>query len=137
LQRRCIDAAVMIIAESGLASLSLREVARRTGVTHQAPYRHFPTRVDLLVAIALEGYALLSEQQAGPLPDPADMHRDEVMASTQEMAVSRSSLRKAVRRLEQSGLLMIVPNRGVFVLDSAALAPYRDVETTPGPVASS
>lgn len=80
LRRELIDAAVSLIAENGLGSLSLREVARKTGVTHQAPYRHFPTRADLLVAIALEGYALLGERQAGPLPDPADMPRDEAMA---------------------------------------------------------
>jgi len=82
LRRDLIDAAVSLIAENGLGSLSLREVARKTGVTHQAPYRHFPTRADLLVAIALEGYTLLGERQTGQLPDLTDMHRDEAMAPT-------------------------------------------------------
>jgi DNA-binding GntR family transcriptional regulator len=37
------------------------------------------------------------------------------LALAQQMQVSRSALREAVRRLEQSGLVTIIPNRGVFV----------------------
>lgn len=76
-----MDAAVSLIAEHGLDSLSLREVARRTGVTHQAPYRHFPTRADLLTAIALEGYTLLGERQVSILSDPVGtLDEDEEIA---------------------------------------------------------
>src|SRR5438067_1625549 len=45
----------------GAAPLSLREVARRAGVSHQAPYHHFPSREHLLAAIAVEGFELLGE----------------------------------------------------------------------------
>lgn len=37
------------------------------------------------------------------------------LALAQQMQISRSALREAVRRLEQSGLVTIIPNRGVFV----------------------
>jgi AcrR family transcriptional regulator len=45
-----------LLEKEGLAALSLREVARRAGVSHNAPYRHFPDRDSLLAALAEEGY---------------------------------------------------------------------------------
>ncbi|MCA9649634.1 MAG: TetR/AcrR family transcriptional regulator [Myxococcales bacterium] len=56
LRAAVIRAAVELIAERGHAKLSLRECARRAGVSHAAPYRHFPTKDALLVAIAAEGF---------------------------------------------------------------------------------
>ncbi len=41
-----------MLAEHPAHDLSLREVARRAGVSHAAPYRHFPDRGDFLVALA-------------------------------------------------------------------------------------
>lgn len=45
-----------ILEKEGLAELKLREVARRAGVSHNAPYRHFPDRDSLLAALAAEGF---------------------------------------------------------------------------------
>ncbi|OGA59886.1 MAG: hypothetical protein A3F77_04325 [Betaproteobacteria bacterium RIFCSPLOWO2_12_FULL_67_28] len=42
-----------------MAKLSLREAARLVGVSHNAPYRHFPDRESLLAALAAEGFAAL------------------------------------------------------------------------------
>ena len=42
-----------MIAEQGIEGLSLRDVARKLGVSHQAPYRHYPSRDHLLAAIML------------------------------------------------------------------------------------
>src|SRR6266478_9649084 len=39
-----LQAAIQLIAEVGPAAFPLREVARRAGVSHDAPYRHFPDR---------------------------------------------------------------------------------------------
>lgn len=50
-----------MLAETGPAALSLREVARRLGVSHNAPYRHFETREALLAAIAASGFDALAE----------------------------------------------------------------------------
>jgi AcrR family transcriptional regulator len=51
LKEACLRAAREAIAEEGVEQLSLREVARRLGVSHQAPYRHYPTRDHLLVEV--------------------------------------------------------------------------------------
>jgi AcrR family transcriptional regulator len=45
-----------MLEKEGLERLSLREVARRAGVSHNAPYRHFPDRDSLLAALAAEGF---------------------------------------------------------------------------------
>ncbi|MGD0145106.1 MAG: TetR/AcrR family transcriptional regulator, partial [Rhizomicrobium sp.] len=53
------DAARAILEEEGLAGLSLRAVARRAGVSHAAPYRHYSNHEALLVELAIEGFAEL------------------------------------------------------------------------------
>ena len=61
-----------ILAERGdVAELSLREVARRAGVSAMAPYRHFPDKAALLAAIAAVGFQRLTAAQV-----EADAHRD-------------------------------------------------------------
>lgn len=55
-----LAAAVVLIEEGGVAGLSLRECARRAGVSHAAPYRHFASKGELLWAIAQEGFAMLA-----------------------------------------------------------------------------
>jgi len=70
LRRALLDAAWRLVAEKGLAALTLREVARAAGVSHAAPYHHFPTRTALLDALAEEGFAgldrAMAEAKAGP-----------------------------------------------------------------------
>lgn len=51
LKEACVRAAHEVIAEHGIEALSLREVARKLGVSHQAPYRHYPTRDHLLAEV--------------------------------------------------------------------------------------
>jgi AcrR family transcriptional regulator len=48
LREACIVAAQEVIAECGIENLSLRDVARKLGVSHQAPYKHYPSRDHLL-----------------------------------------------------------------------------------------
>lgn len=60
LRRALLTASVELIVERGLDALSLREVARRAGVSAAAPYHHFATREELLVALSLEGFATLA-----------------------------------------------------------------------------
>ncbi|NBW48745.1 MAG: TetR/AcrR family transcriptional regulator [Betaproteobacteria bacterium] len=51
LKEACIQAAREVIAEHGVEGLSMRDVARKLSVSHQAPYRHFPSRDHLLAEI--------------------------------------------------------------------------------------
>jgi len=61
LREALLQAAIQLIAEVGPAGFTLREVARRAGVSHNAPYRHFPDREDLLAAVAAQGFRELKE----------------------------------------------------------------------------
>ena len=60
LPRALIAAALELIDEVGPGALSLREVARRAGVSHGAPAHHFGDKAGLLTAIAAEGYDLIA-----------------------------------------------------------------------------
>jgi AcrR family transcriptional regulator len=59
LRARVLAAAVDLIEQRGLAALSMREVARVAGVSHQAPYHHFPDREAILAGVAEEGFSKL------------------------------------------------------------------------------
>lgn len=51
LKEACVIAARQVIADEGLENLSLREVARKLGVSHQSPYRHYENRDALLIEV--------------------------------------------------------------------------------------
>jgi len=56
-----LKSASKILEKQGISGLSLRAAARRAGVSHNAPYRHFPDRESLLAGIAAEGFSMLAE----------------------------------------------------------------------------
>ena len=62
LRRSLIDAALAMVTEEQDWTFSLREVARRAGVSHNAPYNHFADKRDLLAAVAATGFTLLGER---------------------------------------------------------------------------
>jgi AcrR family transcriptional regulator len=51
-----LNASLQLMNEGGLGSLSMREVARRAGVSHQAPYHYFQDREAILAELAGEGF---------------------------------------------------------------------------------
>jgi AcrR family transcriptional regulator len=59
-----VEAAAQLAAERGVAALSLREAARRAGVSPAAPYHYFADKSALLAAVAEEGFRLFDETQA-------------------------------------------------------------------------
>jgi len=62
LRQALLDMVLTMLAERGdAAEVTLREVARRIGVSHNAPYRHFADKDALLAAVATEGFLLLSK----------------------------------------------------------------------------
>lgn len=65
LRSAVLRAAGKVLEKEGFTSLSLRDLARRAGVSHNAPYRHFPDRDSLLAAVAAEGFQMLGEAMRG------------------------------------------------------------------------
>ncbi|BCB85249.1 TetR/AcrR family transcriptional regulator [Phytohabitans suffuscus] len=61
LRRALLAAAAEAIAETGPAALSLRDLARRAGVSHAAPAHHFGDKAGLLTALAIEGFNRLAD----------------------------------------------------------------------------
>ena len=55
-----LEAGVALIGNVGPKGFTIREVARRAGVSHNAPYRHFRDKEELLAAIAAEGFERLT-----------------------------------------------------------------------------
>ena len=61
LREQVVAASLTLIEEQGIAALSLREVARRAGVSHQAPYHHFGSKDALVAELVGRGFTRLSE----------------------------------------------------------------------------
>ena len=52
----CLAEALKVIETDGVEALSMREVARRLGISHQAPYKHFKSRDHILAEIVARAY---------------------------------------------------------------------------------
>ena len=72
LQEVLLDAAISLISEVGPAGFTLREVARRAGVSHNAPYRHFRDKDALLAEVAAQGYKELAKAMTQAADRQAD-----------------------------------------------------------------
>ena len=60
LRRALLEAATSQIAQTGIADLSLRALARATAVSHAAPTHHFGDKRGLLTALAVQGHHWLA-----------------------------------------------------------------------------
>jgi len=85
LRETLLKAALGLISEVGPTAFTLREVARRAGVSHNAPYRHFRDREELMAAVSTEGYGELTR--------------------TMQQAVEHES--KSLARLKKAGLAYV------------------------------
>src|SRR5467141_550049 len=65
LRTALLRAAGKRMEKQGITSLSVREAARRVGVSHNAPYRHFADREALLAALAAQGFEMLGQAMRG------------------------------------------------------------------------
>lgn len=61
LREALLAAAIQLIGEAGPKGFTLRELARRAGVSHNAPYRHFASKEDLIAAVQAQGFEELDE----------------------------------------------------------------------------
>jgi AcrR family transcriptional regulator len=76
LKRALTEAALGLVTEKGPKGFTLREVARRAGVSAAAPYRHFSDKTQLLAAVATEGFIQLHETlSAVATTEKADLTR--------------------------------------------------------------
>src|SRR5262249_57744023 len=86
-------------AEEGREGLPLRAIARRAGVSHGAPLRHFPTLAALLSALAADGFVRLAATIDAALAaaDAAAEARGAPLSARSRLAVSgRAYLRFAL-----------------------------------------
>src|SRR5947208_16933585 len=65
LRAALLRAAGKRLEKQGITALSMREAARRVGVSHSAPYRHFADREALLAALAAQGFEMLGQTMRG------------------------------------------------------------------------
>jgi AcrR family transcriptional regulator len=80
LRRVLIDAALQLVGEGGPEAVSVREAARRAGVSPGAPFRHFPSRDALMNAVAEEAQRRFRTEieaalAAAPASDPLGRFR--------------------------------------------------------------
>lgn len=94
------SASLELIESEGLAALSMREVARRAGVSHQAPYHHFADREAILAALVLEGFTDLASRLDTAL---AGATKDDVAA-----AVRRAGVAYVQFALDRPGLFKVM-----------------------------
>ncbi|MFE2189105.1 TetR/AcrR family transcriptional regulator [Streptomyces sp. NPDC059455] len=98
LRSRLVDVGVELVDEEGVGALSLREIARRAGVSHGAPRRYFPTHLSLLSAIARRGFESLAAQAGAAI------------------AAHESDPRAQLTALARTWLDFALTNRGMFEL---------------------
>ncbi|WP_406200144.1 TetR/AcrR family transcriptional regulator [Streptomyces europaeiscabiei] len=78
LRSRLVDVGVELVTAEGVQALSLREIARRAGVSHGAPRRYFPTHLELLSAIARRGFEELAAKGAEALGEGTASPREQI-----------------------------------------------------------
>lgn len=87
LRSTLVEAAAAMIAETGVAGVTMRGLAQRVGVSRTAPYRHFADKAALLAAVAEEGFrrmtARVQAAQEGDAVDAAQVFLNVCVAYVQ------------------------------------------------------
>jgi AcrR family transcriptional regulator len=83
LRNALISIATELLAEDGLHALSLRKMAQRAGVSHNAPYMHFTDKEAVLVAIAEEGFRLLAVDVESAIAQSGSSTREQLIVASQ------------------------------------------------------
>ncbi|MEV7192985.1 TetR/AcrR family transcriptional regulator [Streptomyces sp. NPDC093510] len=110
LRARLVDVGVELVEAEGVQALTLREIARRAGVSHGAPRRHFPTHVALLSAIARRGFAELAAEAGRAVGRGGEDAGEGVGAE------GPLDARTQLRGLSRAYLDFAVTHRGMFEL---------------------
>ena len=110
------------LREQGLEGLSLRELARQTGVSHGAPRRHFADRQALLDALAESGFARLGAQLRDAADGAGEGYEARLRATATayvRFAISDAALLElmfAGKQREQAGALHQAADRAFSVI---------------------
>ncbi|MET9736021.1 TetR/AcrR family transcriptional regulator [Streptomyces sp. NPDC006458] len=141
LRARLVEVGVELVAHEGAQALTLREIARRAGVSHGAPRRHFPTHLELLSAIARRGFADLAGHTAPALADEKAGPREQIAAVAHcyvEFALANPGMYELMFRhdLLESGHLGLrdtsLPLFAALAERVAAVRPDADARTVAG-----
>jgi AcrR family transcriptional regulator len=98
-RKRVLDAARMLLAEHGL-DVHMERIARAAGVGVGTVYRNFPTKGDLLQALADERFAFFAEQARAALEDPDAWHGfGELMRECARVTAEDRALSEAMDQL--------------------------------------
>ncbi|NEZ55418.1 TetR/AcrR family transcriptional regulator [Leptolyngbyaceae cyanobacterium CCMR0082] len=83
LRNTLLAIAAELLAEDGVHALSLRKMAKRAGVSHNAPYMHFADKEAVLAAIAEEGFRLLTIDVESAISQAKNSTRQKLIAASQ------------------------------------------------------
>ncbi|QSB14844.1 TetR/AcrR family transcriptional regulator [Natronosporangium hydrolyticum] len=70
-RRALLAAAAALLDSGGLDAVTLRAVGARAGVTRGAPYRHFPDKESLLIAVGTQAWDTLGDRMQALRADPS------------------------------------------------------------------
>ncbi|WP_448005784.1 TetR/AcrR family transcriptional regulator [Agromyces bauzanensis] len=126
LRETLLEAAVAAIEQDGVARLSLRDLARRVGVSHAAPAHHFGDREGLFTAIATDGFARLATvlEQAGD--DFREVGVAYVRFATSERGRYEVMFRPDLHRRDDPELAAAMDRAGDVLRSGAAAEPGDD-----------
>lgn len=83
LRNTLLAIATELLAEDGVHALSLRKMAKRAGVSHNAPYMHFADKEAVLAAIAEEGFRLLTIDVESAIAQAENNTRQKLIVASQ------------------------------------------------------
>ncbi|MFD6095479.1 TetR/AcrR family transcriptional regulator [Nocardiopsis flavescens] len=119
LRRAVIDAALEATRESGPTGWSLRELARRAGVSHAAPAHHFGDKAGVLAAVAAEGFGLFADAlEAAASGGPQETGLAYIRFALAHRPHFEVMFRPELYRLDDPGLLAARARAGAVLADS-------------------
>ena len=131
LRRALISAAIDILESEGVTALTLRRVARETGVSQAAPYTHFRDKTDLLTAVCINGTHWFGEYMKREADGKtgadylAGLASGHIHFATEHPALFRlMSTRDVAESLDESGRIPEIFHEGYRILaEGLATAP--------------
>ena len=106
LKYKILKASLDLLEEGDVSALSMREVARRAGVSHQAPYHYFADREAILAELVRDGFERLHQDETSAV-DAHDDQKDKIAAlgeSYVQFALENPSLFRLMFRCDMVDL---------------------------------